>query len=133
MNCTPENIEALQPNEVFVFGSNLRGSHGGGAALIAVQKFGAVQGVSVGHEGRSYALPTLGAGYEKLPLEEIEKHIGDLIVYAAAHPELTFLVTQVGCGIAGFTPEEIAPLFFNFAIPRNVLLPEAFWKVGCGE
>lgn len=133
MKYTPDKIESLQPNEVFVFGSNLRGSHGGGAALIAVQKFGATQGVAEGHEGQSYALPTLGAGYEKLPLAKIEKHIGKLIDYAASRPELTFLVTQVGCGIAGFTPEEIAPLFFHFAIPRNVVLPELFWKVGCGE
>ena len=133
MRYTPGNIQSLAHNEVFVFGSNLAGRHGGGAARLAAEKFGATFGVGVGHEGRTYALPTKDEKIQTLPLSEIEKHIGNFIVYAAAHPELTFLVTQIGCGLAGYTPAEIAPLFFNFAMPRNVVLPEVFWKVGMGE
>jgi len=130
---TPDNIQSLAHNEVFVFGSNLSGRHGGGAARLAAEKFGATFGVGVGHEGRTYALPTKDEKIQTLPLLEIEKHVGNFIVYAAAHPELTFLVTQIGCGLAGYTPAEIAPLFFNFAMPRNVVLPEVFWKEGMGE
>jgi hypothetical protein len=126
MNCTPDKIESLAANEVFVFGSNLRGSHGGGAALVAVQKFGATQGEAEGHQGQSYALPTLNANYEKLPLHTIERHIGKFVDYAASRPELIFLVTQVGCGIAGFKTEEIASLFTAQTLPANVILPEAF-------
>jgi len=133
MRYTPDNIQNLAHNEVFVFGSNLAGRHGAGAARLAAEKFGATYGVGIGHEGKSYALPTLDGKMNKLPIVEIEKHIGDLVVYAAVNPELTFLVTQVGCGLAGYAVGEIAPLFFNFAIPRNVILPEVFWKVGMGE
>lgn len=133
MRYTPDNIQSLAHNEVFVFGSNLAGRHGGGAARLAAEKFGATFGVGVGHEGRTYALPTKDEKIQTLPLSEIEKHIGDFIVYAAAHPELTFLVTQIGCGLAGYKPSEIAPLFSNFAMPRNVVLPEVFWKEGMGE
>jgi hypothetical protein len=130
---TPDNIEALGLNQVFVFGSNLAGRHGGGAALLAAHRFGAVYGVGVGHEGRSYALPTKGQNIETLPLSEIEKHIGNFVEYAAANPSLTFFVTQIGCGLAGYTPKEIAPLFFYFALPPNVILPEVFWAEGVGE
>lgn len=128
MRYTSDTITHLEADEVFVFGSNLRGAHGGGAAKLAAEKFGAIQGVGIGHQGQSYALPTLDARFNKLPLQEIEKHIRDLVVHAIQHPELTFLVTQVGCGIAGFTPKEIAPLFFGFALPPNVVLPEVFHK-----
>ena len=133
MRYTPDNIQSLAHNEVFVFGSNLAGRHGGGAARLAAEKFGATFGVGVCHEGRAYALPTKDEKIQTLPLSEIEKYVGNFIVYAAAHPELTFLVTQIGCGLAGYTPAEIAPLFFNFAMPRNVVLPEVFWKEGMGE
>lgn len=133
MRYTPDHIETLAPNEVFVFGSNLAGRHGGGAAKLAAEKFGVTYGVGIGHEGKSYALPTKDERIQTLPLDEIGKHVGNLIVYAAAHPELTFLVTRVGCGLAGYTPAEIAPLFFGYAIPKNVILPEVFWLEEVGE
>ena len=121
---TPDNIQDLQPGEVFVFGSNLQGQHMGGAARIAVEKFGAVWGQGEGLQGQSYALPTMN-----LTLEEIARYVEQFIWFADSHPELTFLVTRVGCGIAGFRDEQIAPLFANaFSLP-NVFLPASFWKV----
>ncbi len=115
---TPEFITELQPNEIFVFGSNLRGMHGGGAAYIAYRKFGAVMGQGVGLQGQSYAIPTMQGG-----VETIRPYVNDFIVFAKQHPELTFLVTRIGCGIAGFTDSEIAPLFAAAHNVRNIVLP----------
>lgn len=115
---TPEWITELRPNEVFVFGSNLQGMHGGGAARIAHEKFGAEWGVGVGMTGRCYAIPTMQGG-----VETIRPYVDDFIRYATEHPELTFLVTPIGCGIAGFLPEEIAPLFAAARDLTNVALP----------
>ena len=118
---TPENISALQPGEVFVFGSNLQGMHGGGAARAAYRRFGAVWGQGVGLQGQSYAIPTMQGG-----VDTIRPYVSEFITFAAAHPELTFLVTRIGCGIAGFRDEEIAPLF-RAAVPLpNVILPLKF-------
>jgi O-acetyl-ADP-ribose deacetylase (regulator of RNase III) len=124
---TPERITTLAPNEVFVFGSNLSGAHGGGAALLAVRRFGAVWGQGVGMQGQSYAIPTMHGGPEA-----IKPYVDDFIVYAKAHPELLFLVTRIGCGIAGFSEEEIAPLFAEAIEVQNILLPEAFVSVLLG-
>lgn len=121
---TPEWIDDLQENEVFVFGSNLAGMHGGGAARIARLRFGAVMGKGVGMQGRSYAIPTMQGG-----TETIRPYVNDFIAYAKEHPELTFLVTPIGCGIAGFEPEDIAPLFEEASNVENIWLPESFWKV----
>ena len=121
---TPEWIDDLQENEVFVFGSNLAGMHGGGAARVARLRFGAVMGNGVGMQGRSYAIPTMQGG-----TETIRPYVNDFIAYAKEHPELTFLVTPIGCGIAGFEPEDIAPLFELASYVENIWLPKSFWKV----
>lgn len=121
---TPEWIDDLQTNQVFVFGSNLAGMHGGGAARIARLRFGAVMGKGVGMQGRSYAIPTMQGG-----TETIRPYVNDFIAYAKEHPELTFLVTPIGCGIAGFEPEDIAPLFELASNVENIWLPKSFWEV----
>ena len=115
---TPEFITSLEPNEIFVFGSNLKGMHGGGAAYIAYRKFGAIMGQGVGLQGQSYAIPTMQGG-----VETIRPYVDEFIEFAKQHPELTFLVTRIGCGIAGFTDEEIAPLFEAAHGVENVVLP----------
>ena len=119
---TPENITTLKPDEVFVFGSNLHGAHGGGAARQAYDCFGAEWGVGVGRTGQCYAIPTMQGG-----VETIRPYVDEFIHYAEQHPELTFFVTRIGCGIAGFTDEEIAPLFAAARRLRNVALP-AGWR-----
>lgn len=121
---TPSWIDDLQENEVFVFGSNLAGMHGGGAARVARLRFGAVMGNGVGMQGRSYAIPTMQGG-----TETIRPYVNDFIAYAKEHPELTFLVTPIGCGIAGFEPEDIAPLFELASYVENIWLPKSFWEV----
>lgn len=115
---TPERIEHLEPNEIFVFGSNLAGAHGGGAAYTAYRKFGAIWGQGVGLQGQSYAIPTMQGG-----VETIKPYVDEFIAFAKAHPELIFLVTRVGCGIAGFTNEEISPLFSAAHDAPNIVLP----------
>ena len=121
---TPEWIDDLQENQVFVFGSNLAGMHGGGAARVARLRFGAVMGNGVGMQGRSYAIPTMQGG-----TKTIRPYVNDFIAYAKEHPELTFLVTPIGCGIAGFEPEDIAPLFEEASNVENIWLPKSFWEV----
>lgn len=121
---TPSWIDDLQENQVFVFGSNLAGMHGGGAARVARLRFGAVMGNGVGMQGRSYAIPTMQGG-----TETIRPYVNDFIAYAKEHPELTFLVTPIGCGIAGFEPEDIAPLFELASYVENIWLPKSFWEV----
>ena len=115
---TPHLITSLQPNEIFVFGSNLRGMHAGGAAYIAYRKFGAVMGQGVGLQGQSYAIPTMQGG-----VETIRPYVEEFIEFAKEHKDLTFLVTRIGCGIAGFTDEEIAPLFQSAHQVENIVLP----------
>ncbi len=115
---TPEFITELQPNEIFVFGSNLRGMHGGGAAYIAYRKFGAIMGQGVGLQGPSYGIPTMQGG-----VETIRPYVDEFIQFAKDNPNLTFLVTRIGCGIAGFTDEDIAPLFEQAREMENVVLP----------
>ena len=115
---TPEFITSLEPNEIFVFGSNLKGMHGGGAAYIAYRKFGAIMGQGVGLQGQSYAIPTIQGG-----VETIRPYVDEFIEFAKQHPELTFLVTRIGCGIAGFTDDEIAPLFEAAHGAENIVLP----------
>ena len=130
---TPEFVTSLKPNEVFVFGSNLQGMHAGGAARIAHQKFGAIYGQGVGMQGQSYAIPTiqgLRVGEHSSGIggvETIKPYVDEFIVYAKAHPEQQFLVTPIGCGIAGFESEDIAPLFEEATDVENISLPEVFW------
>ncbi len=115
---TPEFITSLDPNEIFVFGSNLKGMHGGGAAYIAYRKFGAIMGQGVGLQGQSYAIPTMQGG-----VETIRPYVDEFIQFAKQHLELTFLVTRIGCGIAGFTDDEISPLFAEAHGVENIVLP----------
>ena len=121
---TPEFITQLKADEVFVFGSNLAGMHGGGAAYIAFKQFGAVMGCGVGLRGQSYAIPTMQGG-----VETIKPYVDDFIAFAKEHPELFFYVTRIGCGIAGFRDKEIAPLLKEALVLKNVCLPETFVKV----
>lgn len=121
MNFTPEMIERLQPNEVFVFGSNINGQHCSGAARSAYEYFGAVWGKGVGIQGCSYAIPTMQGDINLLRL-----YVDDFIDYASTHPDLIFLVTRVGCGIAGYKDNQIAPLFVDALNLKNVTLPYTF-------
>ena len=121
---TPEMITELRPDEVFVFGSNLEGLHGGGAARVAFKNFGAVMGCGVGLRGQSYAIPTMQGG-----VETITPYVDQFIGFARKHPELFFYVTRIGCGIAGFRDREIAPLFKDAISIENVTLPESFARI----
>ena len=115
---TPDFITELQTNEIFVFGSNLKGMHGGGAAYIAYRKFGAIMGQGVGLQGQSYAIPTMQGG-----VEAIKPYVDEFIEFAKENRNLTFLVTRIGCGIAGFTDDEISPLLEKAHNLENIVLP----------
>jgi hypothetical protein len=120
---TPSWITSLQSDEVFVFGSNLQGLHAGGAAKLAMQ-WGAVWGQGVGLQGQTYAIPTMQGD-----VDTIRPYVDEFISFAGLHPELKFLVTEIGCGIAGFSVEEIAPLFKEAITVDNIYLPEKFWNI----
>lgn len=112
--------------KIFVFGSNLLGRHGMGAALFAANNRGAKYGVGIGRTGNSYAIPTKGLRMEVLPLDIISEHVKQFIDYVIANPQLEFELTRVGCGLAGYKDHQIAPLFKG--IPRkNVKIAES-WK-----
>jgi len=121
---TNPRITKLEPKEIFVFGSNLAGMHGGGAAAVAMQKFGAVWGQGVGLQGQSYAIPTMQGG-----VETIKPYVDEFVKFASEHSEYNFLVTRIGCGIAGFTDQEIAPLFTGCKNLENVALPQEWWGI----
>lgn len=114
--------------EIFVFGSNTAGRHGKGAALEAYEKWGAKRGQGSGRQGNSYAIPTKTQGADKvlktLPLPVIELHVQAFLLYAATHKNLIFKLTAIGCGLAGYKPEQIGPMFKG--APSNVMLPEEF-------
>ena len=116
-----DRITDLADGEVFVFGSNVQGMHGGGAAWYAHKNFGAEWGVGEGLTGRTYALPTMEGQ------ASLRRAVDNFIACAKVHPELTFLVTAVGCGIAGYSPEEVAPLFKEATSLENVYLPQVFY------
>ncbi len=118
-----DRIAELGENEIFVFGSNIQGAHGGGAAWFAHKAFGAEWGVGEGLTGHTYALPTMEG---KASMQHAVEHF---IACAKQHPELTFLVTAVGCGIAGYRPNEVTPLFKEATSLENVFLPQVFWEV----
>lgn len=133
-------ITTLAGNEIFVFGSNTAGIHGAGAARQARESFGAQLGLSFGHTGRCFAIPTCDKNFEALPLNTIRDYVRGgigaftqkglykpFLTQAAEHPELRYLVTEIGCGLAGYTPEQIAPFFVDS--PANVVLPDSFTKV----
>ena len=118
---SPQWITTLAEDEIFVFGSNLEGLHGGGAALLAYERFGAVWGQGTGLQGKSYGIPTMHGG-----VDVIAPYVDDFIAFAREHRELRFLVTEIGCGIAGFTVGEMAPLFKDAMDEENIYLPQRF-------
>ena len=118
-----DRIDHLEENEIFVFGSNASGYHGGGAAAHAMQKFGAIWGQGEGLQGQSYAIPTMEG------IAEMSEAIKRFTSFAAEHSELRFLVTRIGCGIAGYSVSQVAPLFKECIPLENVALPSDFWDV----
>lgn len=114
-------IESLEAGEVFVFGSNMSGAHGGGAARFAYDRFGAVWGQAEGLQGQSYAIDTMSG------LRVFKDQAKRFVRFAQEHPELRFLLSEVGCGIAGYTPEQVARFFAG--APENVVLPASFVRV----
>lgn len=121
---TPNRITELKPDEIFVFGSNLEGAHGGGAALLAWREWGAIWGQGSGLQGQTYGIPTMHGGPEA-----IRPYVNEFIRFARQHSDTIFLVTEIGCGIAGFKPAQIAPLFKEAAEIPNIYLPQRFWDV----
>lgn len=120
----PDYIMQLEPGQIFVFGSNLQGAHAGGAARIAAERFGAIWGQGVGLQGQSYAIPTMQG-----PASSIKPYVDEFIDFADSHPEYEFLVTRIGCGIAGFRDEQIAPLFKAALKITNIRLPRTFLEI----
>src|SRR6478609_59210 len=116
----PNEFNETNPPIIFVFGSNLAGRHGKGAALSAIQYYGAIYGMPVGRQGQSYAIPTKDKYLRPLPLIKIKGFVDSFLQYAKEHPELIFSVTRIGCGLAGYKNEDIAPLFKDRL--RNVIL-----------
>ena len=123
-NIASDCIDTLEKDEIFVFGSNLAGHHMGGAARVANIKFGAEWGVGVGLTGQSYAIPTMQGG-----VETIRPYVDEFIEFANQHQNMKFLVTRIGCGIAGFKDEEIAPLFRKAVFVSNIYLPQKFYDI----
>jgi len=128
MYITPNYIKELKQNEIFVFGSNRQGRHGKGAALTARLKFGAIYGQSTGLQGQSYAIITkeLRKDYQPVSLQEVKEGIDTFIQFAKDNQDLTFYVVELGCNLAYFTVEQIAPLFKKAVMLKNVYLPERF-------
>lgn len=123
LRVTPSHVDHMEEHEIFVFGSNAGGFHSGGAAAQAMHHYGAVWGQGEGLQGHSYAIPTMDG------LEVMGQAVKRFISFAAAHPELHFLVTRIGCGIAGYSDRQIAPLFAECIHLENVALPSSFWDV----
>ncbi len=124
---TPNNITELKENEIFVFGSNISGRHGKGAAKTAMS-WGAKYGQGEGIQGRTYGIPTVNASISnKLTIEKIKVYVDRFIQYAKQHPENIFLVTEIGCGLAGHSHKDISPLFQEAATIENIFLPTKFW------
>jgi len=128
MRITPKYIKELKENEIFVFGSNKQARHGKGAALTARNKFGAIYGQSQGLQGQSYAIITkeLRKDYQPVSLQEVKEGVDTFIQFAKDNENLTFYVVELGCNLAYFTVEEIAPLFKSATKLKNVYLPEKF-------
>ncbi len=123
-NIASDCIDTLEKDEIFVFGSNLAGHHMGGAARVANMKFGAEWGVGIGLTGQSYAIPTMQGG-----VETIRPYVDEFVEFANQHQNMKFLVTRIGCGIAGFKDEKIAPLFRKALPVSNIYLPQKFYDI----
>lgn len=128
---SPDRITNLKENEIFVFGSNLAGIHGAGAAKLALQKFGAILYQGVGLQGKSYAIPTKDQKIQTLSLDQISGYVDDFIAFAKANSHLIFLVSAIGCGLAGYKEEQVAPLFKQVKDEHisNILLPKSFANI----
>ncbi len=126
---TSDKIKELKENEVFVFGSNLAGAHGAGAAKLAAKKFGAEHGVGFGPTGQTYAIPTKNEQIRTMKIEEIKPFVELFIIEAKLDPERNYLVTAIGTGLAGISVEDIAPLFKEAINVPNIHLPQSFWNV----
>jgi hypothetical protein len=128
MKYTPENITHLEPNQIFVYGSNEKGVHGAGAARLAL-RWGAKMG-QYELVGQTYGIPTKDKKIQTLPLDKIQVHVDTFLATAFSHTEYEFLVSKIGCGLAGYRPEDIAPLFkiIKTGVFENVILPEEFYK-----
>lgn len=120
---TPLSISHLNEDEIFVFGSNLQGRHGGGAARAAL-RWGAIMNQGIGLQGQTYAIPTMFDN-----VNDIQQYVDAFIEFAKTEPGKKFLVTRIGCGIAGYTPAGIAPMFFRAINIENIYLPQDFWDV----
>lgn len=129
MKFTPDKITKLKKNQVFVFGSNEAGIHGAGAAKLAAQKFGAIYGVGYGLQGQSFGIPTKDLFIRTLPLDKVEFYVYSFLTEVMEYPDTEFLVTKIGCGLAGYSELQIANLFKNKFIPENVILPESFYNI----
>lgn len=126
MRISSNSITFLNPNEIFVFGSNTMGSHGKGAAKTAIG-WGAKWGQGEGLMGKTYGIPTKGPGMRTLPIVKIKPYVDRFIEFARKNPNLKFLVTEIGCGLAGYKPKDIAPLFEAAVFVGNIYLPSTFW------
>lgn len=125
---TNPKITELKENEIFVFGSNTAGIHGAGAARLAFEKFGAKWGIGFGLEGQSFAIPSKNDKIVTMQLAAIENYVEAFIAFAKCKPELTFMVTEIGCGLAGLTVEQMAPMFKGGIEIENIYLPARFWN-----
>lgn len=123
---TPDHIVTLQDDEIFVFGSNLRGAHSRGAALTAQRKWGAVYGQASGLMGRTYGIPTKDRHIQTLRIDQIQPHVDRFIKFAKNNPKYKFLVTEIGTGLAGLKHKDVAPLFKDALELENVFLPQKF-------
>ena len=117
-------VKNLDEHTVFVFGSNMAGQHADGAARTALEHFGAIKDVGRGWSGQSYAIPTMNEHLQQMPLSQIQHYIDDFKIYTKNHPKMTYFLTSIGCGIAGYKVEEIAPMFKG--ISHNVIFPASF-------
>jgi len=126
MRVTPQNITKLEPNEIFVFGSNESGRHGAGAARQALT-WGAIWGQPRGLQGRTYGIPTKNFSITKtLSIPKIQIFVDEFIEYAISRPDLIFLVTEIGCGLAGLSQKDVGPLFKDAIDLENIYLPKKF-------
>jgi hypothetical protein len=126
---TPDSIKILKSNEVFVFGSNESGRHGKGAAKTALS-WGAKYGQAFGLQGDTFAIPTVNSSISnKLSIKKIKYWVDKFIQFAKENPDKKFLVTEIGCGLAGWKPKDISPLFKECVTLNNVCLPRKFWKI----
>jgi hypothetical protein len=126
---TPANVTALESDQVFVFGSNIAGKHGAGAAKLAKARFGAKQGVGRWMTGQCYAIPTKDFWLRTQSLEEIAEEVSIFAEFSGRRTDKRFIVTEIGCGLAGYKPEQIAPMFSWAIGQENILLPFRFWEI----